>query len=454
MHVEIIETKSLGNRGYLVHDGKNALAIDVQRDFERWLDVAKEYDVTITHVFETHIHNDYVTGGYKLAQQLAAEYIVPTDTDVSFDAVLAADGDTYTCGSLNVEAVHTPGHTPHHMSFAVSDNADTAVFTGGGVLYGTVGRPDLVSKDMTKPLAQAQYESAQKLKEALPESSKVYPTHGFGSFCSSSPGSGANHSTIADELQTNIAYTSKDKKQFVTAILAGLEPYPVYYKHMAGRNKAGPESLVIKQPTGLDAKKLKSFLKDDNYWVIDIRSREKYATSHPTSSVHFEYGDSFATYVGWVIPWGDKLLLAGDSAELLEEAQIQLGRIGMDEFVDQVTDDLSTYLKQVNQSTLKLARFGDIPLNATKKAVSDKITLLDTRAKSEWTASHISGSVNIPFHDVLKFHKKIENTKQVWVHCASGYRSSVAAGLLDKLGYDVVAINDNFDNVPVELLST
>ncbi len=452
MQVEIIETKSLGNRGYLVHDGKHAIAIDVQRDYQRWIDAAKAHNLTITHVLETHIHNDYVTGGYKLSRKIQAEYFVPAGSDISFKATSVSDNDKHKTGDLTFTAIHTPGHTPNHMSYAVSDSHGVALFSGGGVLYGTVGRPDLVSDDMTKPLAASQYDSAQKLKAALPETTLIYPTHGFGSFCASSPGTGAELTTLSDEIKSNIAYNSKNKREFVDTILSGLEPYPTYYKYMASKNRSGPDEMAIEKPRNITKKTLEHFLVYDGAWVIDIRDKEHYAKSHPKGSVSFGLSDSFATYIGWVIPWGDKLLLIGNSEQSLEKAQIQLGRIGMDEFVHQASDDLKTYLDAANQTALPLVKFSDIPLQKSKNKISDDITLVDTRSRREWSQSHISGAINIPFHDILSRHSEIDASKQVWVHCASGYRSSVVAGVLDKLNYNVVAIDDDFNRVQLRLL--
>jgi hydroxyacylglutathione hydrolase len=229
--------------------------------------------VKITHVLETHMHNDYVTGGYKLAQEVGALYVVPTKSGQSFTAHEVQDDEVISVGKLTVRALHTPGHTPHHMSYEVVDGVKSAVFTGGGVLYGTVGRPDLISKEMTQPLAEAQYESAQKLVEKIEESAQVFPTHGFGSFCSSAPGTGADASTLAEEKKVNIAYTSASKQDFITTIIAGLGAYPRYYAHMGKMNQDGPSEMTIRPIESLDADQLKSMLAHDE-WVIDIRDRK------------------------------------------------------------------------------------------------------------------------------------------------------------------------------------
>jgi glyoxylase-like metal-dependent hydrolase (beta-lactamase superfamily II) len=186
-HVIIVETPGLGDRGYVVHDGVHALVIDAQRDTDRVLRVLAEHGLTLTHVAETHIHNDYVTGGYQLARQHDARYIVPGGVDGAYlrepNVTAVGDGDTFSVGNLDVQVVHTPGHTQHHVSFAVSnDGAPGAVFTGGSLLYGTVGRPDLVAPDLTVKQAHDQWHSAHRLVNELDGATGIYPTHGFGSF--------------------------------------------------------------------------------------------------------------------------------------------------------------------------------------------------------------------------------------------------------------------------------
>ncbi len=208
MKIKTIATESLGNRGYLIHDDEIGVVVDLQRDHGRWVEAAKAAEVQITHVFETHMHNDYVTGGYQLAREIGATYVIPAHSGTSFKANELADGETIETGSLSITGLHTPGHTERHMSFKVTDGKDSAVFTGGGILYGTVGRTDLVSKEMTDKLTHAQYDSAQRLASELADDTAIFPTHGFGSFCSSADGSGASESTMAVEKQSNVAFTS------------------------------------------------------------------------------------------------------------------------------------------------------------------------------------------------------------------------------------------------------
>lgn len=438
MHIKTIETESLGNRGYLIHDGAVAIAIDVQRDYERWIDAAAAANVTITHVLETHMHNDYVTGGYQLAIKLDATYGIPQHSGATLTAHEIADNEVIEVGKLQVRGLHTPGHTEHHMSYQLSDGATEAVFTGGGILFGTVGRTDLVSSEKTDELTLAQYESAHRLGKDLSDDAAVYPTHGFGSFCSSAEGSGAAASTMATEKETNIVFTS-ERDEFIRQIISGLGPYPRYYAHMGEVNQAGPGEVQQLHIHSYAAEEIGERLRQDKSWVIDTRSRKLFAAHHPQGAVGIELGNSFATYAGWVIPWSDRLLLVGDSEKMLLDAYKELSRIGMDSFVDGAADDLQSYFNAGDKASYKVASFDDLKENWQSNPY-----VLDVRQKAERNDGYIEGSQHIPLQDVLERIEETPDDKEIWVHCASGYRASIAASLLSKMGRTPVLINDAY----------
>lgn len=189
MKVEVLSTDKLGDRSYIVHDGQHAVVVDPQRDIDRVEEVLARHGVRASLVVESHMHNDYVTGGYELARQTGARYAVNADDAVSFDRLPVRDGDILEAGTLRVGVVATPGHTFNHLSYTITDTAEPeqppAVFTGGSLLFGSVGRTDLLGDEFTDELTHAQFHSAHRLADALPDEASVYPTHGFGSFCSS-----------------------------------------------------------------------------------------------------------------------------------------------------------------------------------------------------------------------------------------------------------------------------
>ncbi len=243
-----IETPTLGDRTYVVHDGEHAFVVDPQRDIDRVLAVLDEHAVRLTDVFETHLHNDYLTGGLALAQHTGAAYHVNAEDDVSFDHAPIRDGDTVDVGPrLQVTAISTPGHTFTHLSYALRDAASDAapglegslaVFSGGSLLFGATGRPDLLGEEHADALARQQHASAHKLADLLPETTDVLPTHGFGSFCAATQ-SEATESTIGQEKGSNPVLT-QDEESYVRELLEGLGAWPAYYAHMMPANAAGP----------------------------------------------------------------------------------------------------------------------------------------------------------------------------------------------------------------------
>jgi hydroxyacylglutathione hydrolase len=439
MHeVVTIETTSLGDRSYLIHDGTTAVVVDPQRDIDRLLHAAESSEVRITLVLETHIHNDYVTGGLALAEAVGAGYVVAAEDAVGFKRTAARDGDEFSFGILALTAVSTPGHTPGHLSYVLRDSVGhpVAVFTGGSMLYGAVGRTDLISPDQTEWLTRAQYRSVRRLAEDLPDEVAVYPTHGFGSFCSATPTSGTA-STIGLQRRANVALTS-DEEDFAKDLIGGLVAYPRYYAHMGTANRGGPPAADLAAPRAADPAELRRRMQAGE-WVVDLRQRRAFASSHLTGSISVELGDSFATYLGWVMRWDTPLTLIGDTAGQVAEAQRQLSRIGIDRLEAAATGStdqlaagrLSNY--PVSDFAALAARWGQ-----------DGIVVLDVRRLDEWQAGHIAGAVHISFWEVETRAGEVP-PGQVWVYCASGLRASISASLLDRAGREVVHVDDNWE---------
>lgn len=440
MHVIVIDTPQLGDRSYLVHDGEVALVIDPQRDIDRVLDAVNAAGVRVTHVAETHLHNDYLSGGLELAKKTGAVYLVNAADRVAFERQPISDGESVTIGSLALKAVATPGHTHTHLSYIVTDATDEAVFSGGSLLYGSVGRTDLVSPDDTVQLTHDQYASARRLITEAEPGAALYPTHGFGSFCSSGPATGAGSSTIGEQLHVNHALTDPDEEHFVRELIANLTAYPSYYAHMGPGNAQGADPADLTVPETLDATELQQRL-EEGEWVVDLRHRVAFASSHLTGSVSFEYGSgsSFTTYLGWILPWDKKLTLVG-SAEDVENAIRDLSRIGIDSPDAAVGTDPATLAPG--------AELTSYPRVGWEKVLSERAeqdVLLDVRRVDESRDSRLAGSVNIPVHELLSRLEEVPPGR-VWVHCASGYRSGVAASLLQRAGRQVVHIDAHFED--------
>ncbi|WP_153504523.1 MBL fold metallo-hydrolase [Cumulibacter manganitolerans] len=436
-----IETPTLGDRSYLAHDGEVAVVVDPQRDIDRVLSIAESAGVRITHVLETHIHNDYVTGGLALAQATGAAYHVNAADDVSYDRVPVSDGDVVEISpTMRVRVIATPGHTFTHLSYALEAGdplEPVGVFTGGSLLFGATGRPDLLGHEHTDDLVHHQFASAHRLAEELPEHTHVLPTHGFGSFCSAGSTGDVTESTIGREKRQNPALT-QDEQQWVADTLAGLDDYPAYYAHMGPANSAGPSGADLSTPEAADKETLAARIAAGE-WVVDLRSRTAFAAGHVTGTLNFGIDGQFATYLGWLIPWGTPLTLLGDSPEQVAEAQRELVRIGIDRLAGAATGSPADW-SDADPGTFERAEFADLAQVRHHRPVA----VLDVRRSSEYADGHIDGATHIPLHELLGRLDEVPGG-EVWVHCAAGYRASIAASVLAAHGIRPVAIDDSFD---------
>ncbi|OBB45275.1 MULTISPECIES: MBL fold metallo-hydrolase [unclassified Mycobacterium] len=439
MDVSIIETAGLGDRSYLISHGDVAVAIDPQRDIDRVLTLADDLKVRITHVAETHLHNDYLTGGLELSRTVGAEYVVPAGDDVNYPRRAVSDGEVIDAGPIRLEAMHTPGHTHHHISYVLRDDTGKVqgVFTGGSMLFGTTGRTDLIGAEDTKELTHAQYHSVRKIADHLPPDTPVYPTHGFGSFCSATPASG-DESTVGEQRRSNPALT-QDEQSFVDELLAGLSAYPAYYAHMGVINSEGPAPVDLTPPEPIDPDELRRRL-EAGEWVVDLRNRRAFAAGHLQGAFGFELSGSFVSYFGWLYEWGAPVTLIGESPDQIADAKRELVRIGVDRLTGAATGDIDDLSDGMPLGSYPVADFAEL----ADQRRADAVAVLDVRQSHEYESEHIPGARNIPLHELPERLGEVPTTT-VWVHCASGYRSSIAASILHRAGHAVVLIDDHFD---------
>ncbi|WP_223124096.1 MBL fold metallo-hydrolase [Nocardioides marmotae] len=443
--VRTIETPSLGDRSYLVHDGEVAFVVDPQRDIDRFLQVLEDDGVRLTHVLETHLHNDYVTGGLALAEATGAAYLVNGADEVSFDRTPIGDGDVVEVGPrMRVRAIATPGHTFTHLSYALSTVVDGAeqpyaVFTGGSLLYGATGRPDLLGEQHTDALVRHQHASAHRLASELPDDAAVFPTHGFGSFCSATQ-SDATSSTIGREKRSNPVLT-QDEETYVRELLAGLVAWPAYYAHMGPANAAGPAAPDLSPVREADAAELRRRI-EAGEWVVDLRTRTAFAAGHAPGTLNFGLDGPFATYLGWLIEWGTPLTLLGETPEDVATAQRELVRIGIDRPAAQATGGPEQWTEDGTLGSFPTATFADLAQVRHHR----EVVVLDVRRADEHAAGALDGALNIPLHELPRRVAEVP-TGEVWVHCAGGYRAAVAASFIAAAGGRMpVAVDDSLDH--------
>ncbi|MBV7653068.1 MBL fold metallo-hydrolase [Streptomyces albidoflavus] len=436
--VETIAIPGLGNRHYLAGGATTAVAVDPPRDIDQVIAAAARRGVRIALVVETHVHNDYVTGGLELARVTGAEYLVPAGARVSFPRTPVHDGDSASVDQeLTLHAVATPGHTPHHTAYVLHEGGTpVAAFTGGSLLIGTVGRPDLVEPRLTEELARAQHASAHRLAGTLPDATAVLPTHGFGSFCSSAQATGET-STVGQERSANEALV-KDADTFVADLLAALDDVPAYYAHMGPVNSAGPAPVDLTSPATADPAALADRLAAGE-WVVDLRHRVAFAEGHVPGTYNFEADGQLATYLAWLIPWGKPVTLLAESPAQLAEAQRELVRVGIDRPAAAATGGPADWLPPgTAPASFRRATFAEL-------ARERPAAVLDVRRDSERSGRRIEGSLHIPLHTLAGRLGELPEGP-VWVHCAGGMRAAVAASLLDAAGHEVVAVDDSLDH--------
>lgn len=311
------------------------------------------------------------------------------------------------------------------------------MFSGGSLLFGATGRPDLLGPEHTHDLVRHQHASARRLAELIPDDAEVFPTHGFGSFCSATQ-TDATSSTIGREKQTNPVLT-QDEETYVRELLAGLGAWPAYYAHMAPANAAGPEAPDLSPPERADATELRRRIVAGE-WVVDLRNRTAFAAGHAPGTLNVGLDGGFATYLGWLVPWGTPVTLLGASPEDVAEAQRELVRIGIDRPAAHATGGPEDWSIEAPVS-FATGTFADL---AQVRHHRD-VVVLDVRRADEYEASAITGAVSVPLHELWSRIDAVPSG-EVWVHCASGYRASVAASMLHAHGRAPVTVDDSFEN--------
>jgi hydroxyacylglutathione hydrolase len=434
MDLDVIVTPGLGDNSYLIASGGEAAVIDPQRDAGRFLAAAEVRGVTIRYVLETHVHNDYVSGALEIRGATGAVIAAPAKGRYEFPIEPMAEGDELKVGDLRFRAMETPGHTLEHLSYLVFEggsDAPTAVFTGGSMMVGSAGRTDLVGADLADELTRHQYRTLRRLS-SLPDSVQVLPTHGAGSFCGSGPADKDRTSTLGIERTRNRAMRPADEDAFVRQQLSGLMAYPTYYASMAPINRAGPRLLAgVPAPGPLNPEELAARQRA-GVWMIDGRWRVPFARAHIPGSLNVELDDTFGSYVGWVVPFGEPLalVLPEPEKESLHEAVTQLSRIGYERIEGYLEGGVDAWRAEGRpvdsyrvaglEELCRAYRAGMVP------------HLLDVRQQVEWDAGRIPGSTHVFVGDLPARLDEVPKDAEVWAICASGHRAALAASLLDR----------------------
>lgn len=419
--VETVRTEGLGDSTYvLTHEGM-AVVIDPQRDIDRFEKPIAEAGAELRLVIETHLHNDYVSGGRDLAKKYGAELVMPAGAAPAFRHRPAFHNEDIDLGTMVIRPIHTPGHTPEHTSYLVLiEGREEVVFSGGSLLVGSAGRSDLLGEARAETLARLQYGSVSRIA-ALPESVVLYPTHGAGSFCSTSR-AGAVSSTIAIERISNPVLSYEDENEFVKGQLSGLPAYPAYYSHMGLINVSGLGEPVLEAPV------IDQIPHDAT--VIDGRPKEAYAAGHLPGSLGVEITSSFGIWIGWLTPFNTPLVLVLDESQDSDEPLRQLARIGYDRIVGIVRPDDT---------------FDEVCTLVDATQVADAVQrgdqVIDVRSPEEWKTGVVEGSILSYLPDLARQTPPgLTTDRPLWLLCGTGYRATIAAGIVQSRGFEPMVL--------------
>lgn len=432
MEIHSFRTPGLGDQSYLLeHEGK-AILVDPQRDISRFLDEVAARDLDLRFVLETHLHNDYVSGAEQAALRTGAELVLPAAAAAAYrytpafhlEELQGEDG-------VAIRPLHTPGHTPEHTSYVILlDGKEVAVFSGGSLLVGSAGRPDLLGPERAETLARLQHQSLHRLA-ALPGEVELLPTHGEGSFCTSS-GAGKYTSTIADEVRDNPLLQIGNADEMAKEMLRLPMPIPGFYRFMGPTNTLGVKPMPEQTRAALTAQELRR----EDLHVVDMRLRQRQAQGLVDGSVAIEMGIDFGSWAGWLVPYNEPLAIVADSDQDAEEAINQLAQIGFDTVVgvaNALPDDAFG------------AGFTMIDVDEARRLHGEGVQLLDVRMPSELEQVRAPGAIERFVADVFTqgIPEELDQDAPVLVACAGGRRAAIAASRLVAEGFaDVRVLND------------
>jgi hydroxyacylglutathione hydrolase len=451
----------LAQYAYLVGCQANgtAVVIDPMRDIDQYINAAAKENLTIVAAADTHIHADYISGLREFAERGVKVYASDEGDkdwkyewliDSNYDYEFMKNGDEFKIGNITIKAWHTPGHTPEHLSFLITDGAAAdepmGVATGDFVFVGDVGRPDLLEsaagqENVMEPSARTLYKTVEEFK-SLPEYMQIWPGHGAGSACGKALGA-IPESTVGYELRYNNSLKSATSEDnFVKFILEGQPEPPLYFARMKRDNKIGPAIIGgVPKTQRLTLKQLRNVVNKDGSVILDTRERNEYAAGHIPGSLLSPLNKQFNTVAGSYITEDEEIYLLVEEHKL-EEAIRDLYRIGLDNVKGFITPrDFEIYKTQGGElDTLPVVSFKAV------ESMSENESVLDVRKASEFEEAHVDGAINIAHTRMLPRKDELSRDKKYLVHCQSGGRSAVAAALLKRSGYNVTLIDDEFEN--------
>lgn len=448
MLLERIETPGLAAYSYIVacEGAGEAVVVDPRRDTDVYLRFVAERGLRITHVLETHIHADYASGARALAEAAGAPLLVSRfDAGQTYEVQHPHedldDGASIRVGKVRIEALHTPGHTPEHMCFALFDEARSAelpmaLLTGDLLFVGSAGRPDLLGEETAAPLARELRRSLFERLASFPDFVEVHPAHGAGSMCGSGL-AGRPVSTLGYERRTNPYFQERSEEEFVQWALANVPPFPPYYKRMKQLNAVGAEDatpLLVRTFTRALPPEQARAIVDGGGVVLDVRPPAEFCRGHAAGAISVGMGKSFTVWAAWAVPPGAPVVLMGSGADDVEQAARGLLRVGLDDVMGFVAGGFDAW----ERAGLPIEETPEVPpAQAWREAQEGRLALLDVRSDDEWRQGHAPGAAHrhagLLAEQAAQVAAQLEG-KPIGTICAAGYRATVAASLLKRAG--------------------
>lgn len=438
MYIQQIYTGCLSEAAYFVESNGEAAVIDPMRDTQSYLQIANDRHSSVKYIFETHFHADFVSGHLDLSRQTGATIVYGPLTEAKFPFHLSKDGEIFKIGNITLEVIHTPGHTLESTCYLLRDEKGKpyCIFTGDSLFIGDVGRPDLSSGNLTKEeLASIMYDSIHNKLMPLPDDVIVYPAHGAGSSCGKSIGS-ETQSTIGIQKKTNYALQPQTKEEFIKSVTKDLEEAPVYFSINARINKEGYHNLDEVKSKGLTPLLINEFKTkvENGCLILDTRSSDEFTNGFIPGSVFIGLEGRFAEWAGNLLSFKESIILV-TSAGKEEETVVRLARVGFDR--------VEGFLKGGYEAWKKAGEKTDliIDIEADELAMDipfdDSLIVLDVRKPVEFAEGHVKDAVNLPLAEMTDVAQiaLLEEDKNIYIHCGSGYRSVIAASLLKRQGY-------------------
>jgi len=457
MYFEQFYLGCLAHASYMLGSEGEAAVVDPQRDVDIYLKVAAEQGLKIKHIFETHLHADFVSGHIELAARTGAAIYIGDKAQATFPHVGLHDGSTVRVGKIRVNALETPGHTPEGISLVITDEEKSprpwAALTGDTLFIGDVGRPDLSKAHTPKELAGLLYDSLHGKLLPLGDEVLVYPAHGAGSLCGRNMRA-ERSSTIGTERLTNYALQIKTRDEFIRQLTENLPTRPEYFLQDAQINRTGAPALAeLPQLPAVSPRELQSLL-EQGVFALDVRPNADFAAAHVPGSVNIALSGQFASWAGTIIGLSARPVLVAETPEQYSEARLRLARVGIEDPRGYLQGGVAAW-KQAGLPVAQLRQMTVQELHDQRQ--SDHLQLLDVRREGEWHAGHIEGANWWPLDNFKVSPPEIDASYPLAVHCQGGYRSMIACSLLRRAGVEnVINVTGGFDawrkaELPVEM---